>query len=163
MIIRMSEQKDDEIILTLANQAFGVGYLDPDLLTQISVYVAEEAGKIIGYAMKCITKNEDSQTICSIEQVVVDPAHRRKGVAEMLITQIVNDGIMDDELSVFESNAWEYSDTLKIPLASPLEQCGFQRIRLLEGIYGGEHGDDTPCSVCGSQCVCNAWLYRLQC
>lgn len=150
MKIRLSEPEDTQAILDLSDLAFGKGFLIPEDFFETDFYVAVQDNKIVGFA--CIEMDAGT---CLIDQVVVDPGQRRKGIAKQLIERIVND--VDAE--TFESHAWEYSDTKNVPLASPLEQCGFERVKYLKHIYKDEHGDDAPCTVCGVACVCSAWLY----
>jgi len=154
MKIRLLQPEDGAAVLAMADRAFGEGFFNLEALTEYTVYVAEEDNKIVGYASHFLRESN----IYNIDQVVVDPSHRRRGIAQRLITQLIED--IDDLTAVIETQAWEYSDTKKVPLATPLEECGFHRVRLLERIYETEHGEDAPCSVCGPGCVCNAWLYR---
>ncbi len=153
MRIRTAGPEDIFAVINLSDFAFGKGFLKPEHFGEADFYVAVQDNKIVGFA--CIEMDAGT---CLIDQVAVDPDHRREGIAKQLIEHIIND--IDAEM--FESHAWEYSDTKKVPLASPLEQCGFERIKYLKHIYKDEHGDESPCSVCGTGCVCSAWLYCRQ-
>jgi GNAT superfamily N-acetyltransferase len=77
------------------------------------IWVAELAGKVVGYAVEVQAQKAENtwcpaRRWCEIEQVGVDPAHRRRGIARALLQTIVDSahaaGIDEIELTSWSFN-----------------------------------------------------------
>ena len=143
-------------ILALAEEAFGPNYLKPAHFKPPFYYtflVAEEDGLVIGFACCSV-----SQGLGCVDDVVVSEKHKGKGLGTALVSHCLAHLWQMGALTV-ESNAWEYIDTKKVPLASALEANGFERVNYLPEFYHHPESDYV-CVLCGHPCHCSAFLYR---
>lgn len=87
--IRPMEMGDIEHILELEKQIFTDPWPRSAFVEQLNApywgaFVADEGGKVIGYACYLIVADESHLT-----NIAVDPAHRRKSVAKLLLDSIL--------------------------------------------------------------------------
>jgi len=77
------------------------------------IWVAEVAGKVVGYAVELQVQRPEgpycpARHWCDVEQIAVDPAHQRQGVATALMQAIVDSahaaGLHEIELSCWAFN-----------------------------------------------------------
>ncbi len=115
--------------------------------------VAVEDGKTLGFSCCSVERG-----VGSVDDVVVAEEAKRRGIGTTLVSNCLSHLWQMGTLTV-ESNAWEYSDTKKVPLRGALEKNGFEEVEYQHGFYYHPESD-YACILCGSPCHCSAFLYR---
>jgi ribosomal protein S18 acetylase RimI-like enzyme len=92
------------------------------------VWMAEDDGVPIGYVLATRRQREESsysvaRQWCEIDEIVVDPAHRRRGVARALMARAIAHA-RELSLDAIELSAWAFNE----PAQAAFERLGFERM-----------------------------------
>ena len=154
--IRELSAPDLLVISPLLDAALGSGFWDADDLACEVTLVAEADGAPIGVGTAGLDRTDDGM-VGHVRLVAVDPAWRHRGVATVLVRELVG---RCESLGVVShlTYAWVHGVDGAAPLARVLVEAGFSLSQRIEGFYSGIVG--ASCPACGqSPCVCPADLY----
>jgi ribosomal protein S18 acetylase RimI-like enzyme len=78
------------------------------------IWIAEDGGVAVGYVLAVFHERPENALVrsrrwCEIDQIAVDPAHRRKGIARALVVRVM-DGATARGIREAEATSWYFND-----------------------------------------------------
>lgn len=83
------------------------GSVDPSTHTRTFIFLAEIAGVAVAKAELMLPLPELPDSIGYVKRVVVDPAHRGKGLARHLLQHIISFAHAEHQLKAIDLHVWE--------------------------------------------------------
>lgn len=134
VIIHRANPSDSEVIRDLEKEAHGeevTSRYDAALISSFGyAYVAKENGKIIGAITAWQTRNGDVK----INDWVVHPEHRRKGIGEKLYQKLIEETKGKIILALVDE---KNSASMKAH-----QKMGFTKVERVDDVYGERKGEE---------------------